>query len=183
MNGSPAPAPAREAFAAAITQAPPGTLLAVLHLGAQRSSLAVGNDAAAPALHEFALGLQSLAADHLRHVPPTPLELEEAIATVEDAVMPLHRLLPPGATLVAALPSLIPLLDAGAGATPTLQHDITAVERAFDRLAAVSLGRPLSHDPAMADPAVAAALLVLREVMHHLGFDEVRLLAEPQTDR
>ncbi len=174
-----AAAQAREAHRVALAQSPQGALLAVLHLGETHSALAIGRAGDAPQVHTLDLGVQALLARHLRHAPPTPLELEAAIEAVEDVVMPLHRLLPANAELVMHLPPSLPLralLD-GDAAAPDAPHDIDTVERAFDRLAAVSQGRPLSQEPALADPAVAAALLILRELMHHLGFAHVRLQA------
>jgi hypothetical protein len=39
---------------------------------------------------------------------------------------------------------------------------------------AIAQGRPASSDPALADPETVAALVILREVMHHLGFTQLR---------
>lgn len=49
-----------------------------------------------------------------------------------------------------------------------------AVERLFDLLASLSLGRPASSAGIPDTPAFAARLLILREFMHHLGFAEIR---------
>jgi hypothetical protein len=107
----------------------------------------------------------------LRHAPPTALEAETAIELIEEAVMPLHRQLAGRGELtvhggeelqaIAALAG--PLLDAG------------AIEALFSRAAAVAQGRPAASEPVLAQPAVLACLLILREVLHHLGFSALRL--------
>jgi len=44
------------------------------------------------------------------------------------------------------------------------------MEKTFDRLASVSLGRPAAHEGLPDSTAFAATLLILREFMHHLKF-------------
>lgn len=111
----------------------------------------------------------------LRRHPPTELELEEGIAAVEDAVMPLARRLAPGTRLVTADAHARGLLPAGPAGPRVLT--IEAVEAAFNVLAAVASGRPQSASRLPADPAFDGYLLVLREFMHHCGFDS--LTVEP----
>lgn len=45
----------------------------------------------------------------------------------------------------------------------------------FQRLSAVSLGRPISLEGLPASADFAATLLILREFMHHLGFASITL--------
>ncbi|MES2415760.1 MAG: hypothetical protein V4614_18355 [Pseudomonadota bacterium] len=114
-----------------------------------------------------------------RNQIPTPLELEEAINGVEDAVMPLARTLPRGSVLVTCdglareLAALL-RLPAPGDAELTLQD----VEHVFSQLAAVAQGRPLASSGLPADPAFAGYLVILREFMHHLGFERVTVLRE-----
>jgi hypothetical protein len=49
------------------------------------------------------------------------------------------------------------------------------VEGLFNRLVAVSQGRPASQEKLPTDTLFFASLLVLREFMHHLRFAEVNL--------
>lgn len=106
----------------------------------------------------------------LRRHPPTALELEEAIAAVEDAVMPLMRQLPPGARLLTQ-DAFAQVLQTGLQCGPDIPID--AVERAFDDMASVALGRPQSASAWPADAAFDGWLLVLREFMHHGAFDRI----------
>jgi len=102
-----------------------------------------------------------------RHAPPTPLEVEQAIEVVEEHVMPLARRLPRPARLVCADALALRLGPPG-------ELGIAAVEERFNELAAIVQGRPAGDSP-LADPALAGYLLILREVLHHLGFDRVTL--------
>ena len=50
---------------------------------------------------------------------------------------------------------------------------LDAVERTFDRLALVINGRPAHFEGIPGGNDFAATLLILREFMHHLQFDEI----------
>jgi hypothetical protein len=47
----------------------------------------------------------------------------------------------------------------------------------FDRMAAISMGRPAGQDTLPAGAAFRATLLILREFMHHLQFQSITLKA------
>jgi hypothetical protein len=49
------------------------------------------------------------------------------------------------------------------------------VERLFQRLASAASGPSSPFSDLPVDRETAAALLILRETMHHLGFDRVRM--------
>jgi hypothetical protein len=57
----------------------------LLHVGAERTTSAHAT---------LALGWHSIARDHFRHDLPSPLELENAIAAVEDEVERAHDAIP-----------------------------------------------------------------------------------------
>jgi hypothetical protein len=50
------------------------------------------------------------------------------------------------------------------------------LERLFDLLAALSMGRPAASAGIPSDACFAAALLLLREMMHHLNFSSIQVL-------
>ena len=129
-----------------------------LHIGAERTTVA---DAA------LALGWRSIARDHFRHDPPSPLEIENAIAAVEDEVGRMHNAIAKGGALLTGDPAILEIALA-AGVTPSAETRLTldAVEHMFTRLAAGAHGLPAGHE-------FAATLLILRELMHHLGFMSV----------
>jgi hypothetical protein len=142
-----------------------------LHIGEQETVFTVG--ASREPLAVLPIGTARPGARAFRSSPPDALDLEDAIEGIEDAVMPLARTLPPGARLVTAdlLASRIP--GAGGG---ELSRD--AVERAFNLLADVAEGRPASHGGEVVQPELAAYVLILREAMHHLGYEAVAFAAD-----
>jgi hypothetical protein len=105
---------------------------------------------------------------------PGAAALEAAIETVEDAVMPRQRGLPRGAVLVVAAPG-VPLASVIGAVQPPVdgRWRLDAVEQAFGALAAVAQGRPAGAW-AIDGPA-AAALLIVRELMHHAGLAALRI--------
>ncbi len=130
---------------------------------------------------ELPLGRAALAAV-LRRDPPTPLQIERAIDIIEDAVMPLHALAAGAHTLLVrddALHALARQADAGAR-TGARAHaaplELPAVERLFNRLADRAAGRPASQDGLPTDAASSAALLLVRELMHHWGLARLQVL-------
>lgn len=123
---------------------------------------------------ELGIGLTQLGRGPFRHEPPSELELESAIAFVEDAVMPLAKVLPPSTKLVSSDALALRLLaiahpaERGAGVL-TLQE----VEHVFGELVAVSLGRPASSSGVPTDGPFVSYVLILREFMHHLAFGDI----------
>lgn len=122
------------------------------------------------------IGTQALGAGPFRHEPPSPLEIEHAIEQVEEAVMPLLRQLPRDTqweTRDAASRQLLGLVHGG--------HEVLSiddVERVFNQLAAVSLGRPVASSGLPPQAAFTAHVLILREAMHHLGFASLTVLSD-----
>lgn len=104
-----------------------------------------------------------------RTSPPRPAELEIAIERIEDQVMPLARIIPRGPVLCVRCE--------GAGA-PRLSPQalrLDDVEAAFSRLAAIAQGRPVGEDADLIVPRTAAAVLIVRELMHHTGLQHVAM--------
>jgi exopolyphosphatase/pppGpp-phosphohydrolase len=119
------------------------------------------------------LGIDTVVA-HFRHAPPTGAELERAIDAIEDALMARRLGHADRGTLATSSASLRSLPGlASNGAVLSLDQ----VESLFQRLADASSGPPTALGGLPADRETAAALLILRETMHHLGFDRVQMLA------
>jgi exopolyphosphatase/pppGpp-phosphohydrolase len=115
-----------------------------------------------PAIHRLDIGPERLAHRVFRHTPPLPVEIEHAIDLVEDELMRLHGRVSRGRALQAA------------GTFQVVQRVVPGgqredVEALFERLTLVSQGRPSAGDGLPQDSVFAAAALVLRECMHHLG--------------
>lgn len=117
------------------------------------------------------VGLRDLAEDVLRHEPPTPAELERAIDLVEDALAGSRLAQGARGELVTADAVLLALPGLGAPGTSLTRDD---VETSFQRLASRSLGMPEAAAGSPRGRDLAAATIILRECMHHLGFDRVR---------
>ena len=149
----------------------------VLHIGAQQTVVLTGT-AADPQALPLAIGSVRTAEDCFGHSPPSPGELEAAIMVVEDELSRVPAMAAAQATVVAPA-AFIEAMGRSAGladgAVSVLSLD--QVERLFDLLAALAMGRPAASAGIPADPEFAATLLILRESMHHLKFESVRLAA------
>ena len=126
---------------------------------------------------QLGIGLAQLGRGPFRHQPPSELELESAIAFVEEAVMPLAKVLPPSTKLVSSDAIAVRLLTLAQGASGQATGVLTLqqVEHVFGELVAVSLGRPSSSSGMPTDGPFVSYVLVLREFMHHLAFGDVSI--------
>jgi len=118
------------------------------------------------------VGPRGLADAVLLHDPPTPAELERAIEVIEDALMASRLTQADRGELVTADALVLALPGMQAPGAGGLTRD--AVEALFQRLASRSLGTPGTAPELRPQRDIAAALLILRECMQHLGFDRVR---------
>lgn len=119
------------------------------------------------------IGTHATSAAYFKHQPPTAGEIEHAIQTVEDEVTRARALAARHPLLWTDDPAIADLARLAGVTGDSLP--VAAVEHLFDLLAALSLGRPASSAGIPADVEFAARLLVLRELMHHLGFAAVQL--------
>lgn len=146
-----------------------------LHIGEQETTLHAG-DGSDPVV--LPIGSLSIAQRHFHHEPPSAGEIEAAIDTVEDALMPVIPRLRGSAPLLTEDAESVALLAAvGLPSDIDAELDIAAIERLFTRLAHVASGRPASSEGLPERRSFAANLLILRELMHHAGRDSVRVLA------
>lgn len=152
-------------FAQLTARMPAGSNLTLLVIEAQQLHCLHGTDL--PMMQQsLPIGFREFGQGPLRSTPPTPYELERAIAETEDQIMPLARKIQP-ATLYVICP-LLASLRVGLG--PMTRDQI---ETYFRQLAAQSEGDPLAHGLPVLDSDTAGALLILREWLHHLGFLQV----------
>ena len=147
-----------------------------LHIGESRTTLHVPASGTQPAItHALAIGYRGTALAYFHHSPPTPGELERAIEAVEDVVMPLHLLVSPadGPLVTSDGPIRQVALLAGVADSGGMSLDLDAMERVFNRFAAIVTGSPVASSGMPEGPDFAATLLILRECMHHLAFDAI----------
>jgi hypothetical protein len=138
-----------------------------LHIGARETVVSIRGPGTPVAPLILPLG-------HFRHDLPSTLEIEYAIEAIEDALSRIHSAVPAGSTWYTTDPLMGRIAQAaGLAAGPEVVLGRELVELAFNRLAAVSAGRPRTQDNIPTDPEFAAALLILREFMHHLQFASI----------
>ena len=152
------------------TTAPPAGMVQMLLDGGTLSLVAHGKPG------QRADGSIAVVRAGLARSPLHEGRLELAIAQVEDLIMPMLRTLPPAARLEVLgteLASVVGLLapDTGGDAAAV---PIEAVEHLFNQLADHAAGSTVAWRHPVPAASVALGLLVLREVMHHGGFDAVR---------
>ncbi len=139
---------------------------------------AIGDQAIVDSLSLHPLGLADQAARWVHQGRISEAAIEQAIADIEDVVMPLRSALPPSAQLFSADADFL-ILARYAGMpvdarTWFLSTDV--LEQLFNRWIARSQGRPASQDDLPVTARFGIAILVLRECLHHLGFAGVTLL-------
>jgi hypothetical protein len=166
------------AYEAVRSSIPDAIPIAVLHVGAEQTAIAVGIDAQPQAVLVMAIGAERTAREYFQHAPPSALELENAIIVVEDAIAPAKSIIPDGAKLYTTDPAVRRImLFSGIGEAPQMVLSLDALERSFGRLASSALGRPELHEGIPAANEFAATFLILREFMHHMNFQTVTVLA------
>lgn len=109
-----------------------------------------------------------------RRNPPTESELEIAIEVIEEAVMPLAKNMPQGAVLVAASHLARKLVSLSTGSSTSDVASLEAVEARFEEMALAARRGAWSREAQM-DSSLSAGLLILREFMHHAGFNRIEL--------
>ena len=147
---------------------PVGTACVELELAPEQLILRTSAGAGPVTQHLLPLGLNQLC-QLFGQRQPTALQLENAIAEVEDAIMPAGRLLPAGMQVLQLRSALLPtLLHAATGHADASSASREAVEALFSALAARAEG---GASVALLPPTAeaAAALLIVRECMHHWG--------------
>ncbi len=94
-----------------MTQPVPEMMTLLLEIGEQSSQLWLSQPDAAPSHYPLAFGTHAIQPGPFRNAPPTPLELERAIMVVEDELMRIAPLIPPGLQLtLRSQPSLAEVL-------------------------------------------------------------------------
>jgi hypothetical protein len=150
------------------------TVQTTLQLGTDTSTVLCTEDGRVVLEQELPLGTASLARQWMRHTPPTPLDIEHAIEQTEDVVMPLAARLVRNQLLELRGPGAALILQ-GVGAAPdaVLRWNLDDVEDIFNRIAMVSQGRPAGQEALPTSPEFYAAMVILRECLHHLRFGGV----------
>ncbi|UNP87918.1 hypothetical protein MNZ22_14505 [Aeromonas encheleia] len=141
-----------------------------LSLGEQSCSVQITQADGTTITHRLAFGLAAMTPGPFRQDPPMALELEQAIMVVEDALMPLASGIPPHPVLILHCP--LPL----ASMLGNQELSRESIEQLFGQFVAMVEGDPLAAAQLPKDRRFAAALLILREWMHHLDAGRVLLV-------
>jgi hypothetical protein len=107
--------------------------------------------------------------------PPREGDLESAIEQIEQCVMPLVRQWPANAVLVAADAQATGWIARSTGSDRSETASLQAVEAYYQSLA-LAAHRGAWPRGMELDPTDSAALLILREFMHHGGFSAMHRL-------
>lgn len=160
---------------------PPPTLVVLLQIGDDRTGVASGTGTAPEHVLMLEIGASRTAVNFFKHNPPSPLEIEDAIMVIEDEVTRARGLAVSPATLYS-MDELVYKIAKMAGCPNELPITLTIeqAETLFDQLAARSEGRLSSQVEIPDDPKFAATLLILREFMHHLHFDNIKFRPKSQ---
>ena len=151
-------------------------LATLLEMHGAHSDVRLSMDDMMPFHASFSQGVDSLLQQSLKHDPPLPGELEYAIELAEEAVMPLAKQFAHGPLLELRGQGAAVVSEALAAARiPTDQLNMEEVEGLFNRLVALSMGRPASQEALSGSRKLFSAILLLREFMHHLGFSVVKI--------
>lgn len=137
-----------------------------LSIGEERTTIARESS---PHRVQLAIGWSDLVRRFFKHHPPTPFELEAAIAAIEDEIMRVRYEVPNPSSVETTDPGIAEIaIAAGVAPANEMLIALEAVEQSFQRLAA----RPAAVDE---NPRFGGTLLILRELMHHLRFHELRI--------
>ncbi len=148
--------------------------LNVLSIGTKGSALISIARGAITARTPLTIGYSNLCPGPFRTEPPTPVEMEQAIQVVEDAVMPLAASIGRERPVAVVIePVDASSLEPGVWSLT----DIAVIESAFQHLSALSEGRPARADDPLWRKAAAAKLLIVREACHHWGLPAMLLPA------
>jgi hypothetical protein len=154
---------------------PPTTPVVLLHIGEDRTCVTAGTGIEPDQVLILEIGSSLMSSNFFKHNPPSPLEIENAIRVVEDEVTRAREVTVGRASLYST-DELVYEIAKMAGCSENLAFTLTIeqVEKLFDQLTARSEGRPSSQVDIPDDPKFAATLLILREFMHHLQFDDIK---------
>ena len=121
----------------------------------------------------LAIGYRSLAQQCFHHTPPTPYEVEMAIATVEDHIEAMPELQQAVSHQVCTDAYLQDIAHRVGNEQALSQVEL---EHLFNRMADVVSGSPMKDGEFPNDKNFFSYLLIVRELSHHLGIQHITLV-------
>jgi len=128
-----------------------------------------------PIIIELDLGTDTIGAI-FNEEPPPPEEIEKAINIIEDELMLAVRVLQPNTDLCSKDIFLKTIIDLAYTSASNKNLSRVAMEALFTRFAVISMGRSPQTDVIPVDAPFSANMLILREIMHHLKFESIRVV-------
>lgn len=161
-------------YARARSTVAPGEPVTLIQIGRERTTLMSGRDDTARDAIALNIGFLKTAKEFFQHSPPTPRELEEAIAAIEDELARAQTAIADDSNLVTTDNVVLEIARiAGVAAASEPILSIEAVEQLYQRFAAIASGAPTTREEAESYAAYAATILILREAMHHLRYSAI----------
>ncbi|AYD43829.1 hypothetical protein [Yersinia rochesterensis] len=156
-------------------------LITLLTIGHQSTTVIIDDSDMIFSEQLLTVGSNHVALNYFKHNPPTADEMETAIMVVEDEVIRISSAVNKTSRLITTDHYMVEIAQlAGLPMQAEIVMSLESVERMFDRLAAVMMGRPAASEGIPADNEFAARLLILREFMHHLQFPSITILISVQ---
>jgi hypothetical protein len=145
-----------------------------LAIGAQTTVVDLHSPDARPQHWTLPIGLDNLWPAGPSLGGPSALQVENAIQTVEDDIQRLHRHIPAGTRLVMAAEGLKALRRQGVVTGLSGEgFSLDQIEQQYQLLAARAVGAPSAQGSGFDDARGDAWVLILRECLHHWGFDRL----------
>ncbi len=128
--------------------------------------------------HKVNIGYHNIADKYFKNFPPTYDDVDYAINHTEEIIVPLHHTIDGNTTLYSSDFFLKTIIDLAFN-TYTDENELLTLptvelENVFNRLSNIIKGLPASQDVIPEDTSFAAYLLILREILHHLNFKEIK---------
>ncbi|HVO47818.1 MAG TPA: hypothetical protein VMT29_15960 [Steroidobacteraceae bacterium] len=128
-----------------------GVQATVLHIGAETTGMAIGDGSEPQAILVLSIGSSKTARDHSQRVPPAPVELEHAIAPVEDELARARPTLTGRSSLlttdeavreIAQLVELAAGTEVGLGKIDSMLIELAPSGRSANKDPAGNVGKP-----------------------------------------
>lgn len=145
-----------------------------IHLGSTHCYFLRFRNGEMVSFRETDFGVNSLIHDHIRHETPSEAEIEYTITEIEEKLMADPALRNPGECLISSDLLIAEALQKNSSQSETFTTQ--QVEEVFTEYALLSMGRSPVLSRVEMDQHKYIGILILREIMHHLYYDEVIVL-------
>jgi len=126
------------------------------------------------------VGFEAISERYFKHTPPTYDEVEYAINFIEDEIEKVApKIARKGFHLVTDTPYIRNVAQlCGVETSPEMVLSRDALEYVFGQYAEIAMGRPPRPHESDISPRFYAQMLILREYLHHLGFEQVTVIEQ-----